>query len=402
MTVCTWLGFGLRERAQRQRCLSIVICVWLAAAAYVSNFGFPASAAEYFVYVGTYTTAQSKGIYMFRFEPATGEATEPSMVAEVRNASFLAIAPNGQHLYAVNETDRFEGKPGGAVSAFQIDRATGRLTALNQVSARGSGPCHLAVDPSGKCLVVANYGSGTVASFPVRSDGTLGETASFFQHEGNGANPRRQEGPHAHGATFDAAGEFVFVPDLGLDKIVAYRVDAAKAILARHDPPWVSLPAGSGPRHFIFHPTGRFGYVINELACTVGVFDYDASAGRLQLKQTVSTLPDGFSGDNTTAEIEIDRKGRFLYASNRGYDSLATYKVGKTGTLRLVGHTSTQGKTPRHFSIAPSGEWLWVGNQNSNTVVLFRLDPKTGALVPGGKTIQVGAPVCVTYLRAGD
>jgi len=357
--------------------------------------------ADYFVYVGTYNTPQSKGIYLFKFNSATGTATAPSLVAEVRNASYLAISPNGQYLYAVNETDRVDGQPGGAVSAYRIDRTTGALNSLNRVSSRGAGPCHLAMDPSGQCLVAANYGSGSVASFAVQPDGKLSEAVSFFQHKGKSVNPRRQESPHAHGVTFDAAGRLVFVPDLGLDQVLAYRVEAATATLSPHDPPSVSVPPGSGPRHFVFHPNGRVGYVINELACTVGVFDYDASKGQLRLKQTVSTLPDGFSGENTTAEIEIDRRGRFLFGSNRGYDSLATYSVARNGTIRLLGHTSTQGKTPRHFAIDPSGEWMWVGNQGSHTLVLFRLDSKTGALIPGGRTIEIGAPVCIAYLEAG-
>ncbi len=359
-------------------------------------------AGDQFVYVGTYNTAQSKGIYMFRFSPASGQVTSPSLVAETKNPSFLDIAPTGQFLYAVNESDQFREQRSGALSSYRIDRSTGGLTKLNQVLTRGSGPCHLAVSRTAKCVVVANYGGGSVASFPILSDGSLGEAVSFFQHEGKSANPRRQEKPHAHGVTFDLDQKRVLVPDLGTDKLMVYSIDTESAKLVPNDPPALAVAAGAGPRHIAFHPNGRFAYVVNELACTVTVLDYDAASGALSHRQTVSTLPDGFSGDNTTAEIEVHRNGRLLFASNRGYDSLAVFGINRNGSLRLLNHTSTQGKTPRHFATDPTGEWLWVGNQNSNMLVLFRLDARTGTLMPAGQTLELGAPVCVKYLPLHD
>ncbi|MGC8991700.1 MAG: lactonase family protein, partial [Verrucomicrobiia bacterium] len=281
------------------------LAIWLARGAAALTacaclLGSAEAASSCFVYVGTYTTAQSKGIYMFKFDTASGESSAPVLAAETRNASFLALSPDGRFLYAVNETDRFDGQPSGSVNAYAVDSKTGSLTLLNRVGTRGTGPCHLAVDPSGKCLVAANYGGGSVAAFPVRPDGTLGEAKSFIQHKGKSVNPRRQEGPHAHGATFDSEGRFVFVPDLGLDQILIYRVNAAEGSIMPHDPPFVSVAAGSGPRHLVFHPNGRFAYVINELANTVAVFEYDNAKGVLKHLQTASTLPDGYAGDNTT------------------------------------------------------------------------------------------------------
>lgn len=374
----------------------------LAFAGLVAVAAFGGTTSSYFVYIGTYTTASSKGIYMFKFDAGTGESGTPVLVAEAKNPSFLEISHDGRFLYAVNETDRFDGQPGGSVSAYAVDEATGTLKLLNSVGTRGSGPCHLAIDPSNRCLVVANYGGGSVAAYRVGSDGRLSEPTSFFQHRGRSVNPRRQEGPHAHGVTFDREGRFVFVPDLGLDQILIYRVMAADGVLVQNEPAFVSVTPGSGPRHFVFHPNGRFAYVINELANTVCAFEYDSAKGSLREIQRVSTLPDGYVGENTTAEIEIEPRGRYLVASNRGHDSLATYAIADDGTLRLVGHASTRGKTPRNFAFDPSGDWLWVGNQASNQLVLFRFRPDTGGLEATGKVIELGAPVCVKYRRVGN
>jgi len=357
-----------------------------------------ARAGNYLVYVGTYDTPKTKGIYAFRFTTETGQATAPSLVAEITNPTFLELHPEGPFLYAVNEIGRFRDKDAGAASAFRIDKQTGRLALLNQVSSVGAGPCHLAVDRTGHCLVVANYGGGSVAAFPIKNDGSLGEATSFFQHQGKSVNAQRQQGPHAHGVTFDPAEKFAFVPDLGTDKIMIYRLDARAAKLTPNDPPAASLPPGSGPRHLAFHPNGRFAYAVNELASTVTVFAFDEARGSLTERQTISTLPDGFSGNSTTAEIAVHPRGKFLYVSNRGYDSIAAFGIARNGTLKRLDHVSTQGKTPRHFAIDPTGEWLWAGNQGTDTLVLFRIDPKAGTLLPGGQALELGAPVCVKYL----
>jgi 6-phosphogluconolactonase len=358
-----------------------------------------AASGSTWVYLGTYTGAKSKGIYVSRLDSKTGQLSSPELAAEVVNPAFLALHPNGRVLYAVNEVDTFQGQPGGAVSAFAIDHTSGRLTLLNQESTRGGGPCHLAVDPSGRAVLVANYGGGSIAALPIEDEGRLGSVKAFVQHTGSSVNPQRQQAPHAHGIYVDSANRYAFVPDLGIDKILVYRWDPARISLEPHDPPAADVAPGAGPRHFTFHPGGQFAYVINELLSTVTAFRYDPARGTLREFQTIGTLPDDFTGNSTTAEIEVHPSGRFLYASNRGHDSLATYRVDpQSGRLALTGHEPTQGRTPRNFSIDPSGQWLLAANQNSDNVVVFRVDPENGRLQPTGQIVEVGAPVCVVYL----
>jgi 6-phosphogluconolactonase len=359
-----------------------------------------AASASTLVYFGTYTGTKSKGIYVSRLNPDTGHLSAPELVAEVTNPAFLAIHPNGRFLYAVNEIARFQDQPGGSVSAFAIDRSSGGLTLLNEESTRGAGPCHLTVDPFGRAVLVANYGGGSVAALPIHEDGRLGPATAFIQHTGSSVNAQRQKAPHAHGIYTDAANRFAFVPDLGIDQILVYRWDPEQTSLQPHDPPGTAVAPGSGPRHFTFHPRGHFAYVLNELLSTVTAFHYDTARGTLQELQTLGTLPEDFSGNSTTAEIEVHPSGQFLYASNRGHDSLAIFRIGTTGQLALVGHEPTQGRTPRNFSIDPSGHWLLAANQDSDNVVVFRIDPETGQLHSTGETIEVGAPVCVVYLPA--
>jgi 6-phosphogluconolactonase len=348
----------------------------------------------YLVYVGTYTGDKSKGIYAYRFHPDSAQADSIGLVAETGSPSFLAVHPNGRFLYAVNETQS------STVTAFAIDRETGRLRQLNQVSSRGSGPCHLVVDKTGQTLFVANYGSGSVAAFPVRKDGSLGDAAGFDQHTGSGADSRRQRGPHAHCVTLSPDNRFVAAADLGLDKVFVYHVDPQKSSLVANDPPFVQVKPGSGPRHFAFSPDAAHGYVINEMASTVTAFSYDAKAGALSEIQTISTLPGGFSGESTTAEIAVDAKGKFLYGSNRGHDSIAVFAIDPAkGTLTSIEHVSTQGKVPRNFAIDPTGSYLFAANQNSNNVVLFRIDPNSGRLTPAGKVLEIGSPVCVVFVQ---
>ncbi|MBN2508400.1 MAG: lactonase family protein [Verrucomicrobia bacterium] len=347
------------------------------------------------VYFGTYTGPVSEGIYMSRLELGTGKLTEPVLAAKAVNPSFLAPHPHREFLYAVGEV--WSGPKKGTVTAFRIEASTGALTELNQQPSGGAGPCHLSLDRTGKHLMVANYGGGSIAVLPVLEDGSLGEATAFVQHTGSSIHPQRQKEPHAHGIYTDAAARFVFVPDLGLDKVMIYRLEAGKLIA--HDPPFARVRPGAGPRHFALHPSERFAYVINELDSTVTGFRYDAQRGVLQGMQSVSTLPKGFDGKNTTAEIEVHPTGKFLYGSNRGHDSLAVYSMTpETGMLTLVEHEPTLGKTPRGFGIDPAGRWLVAANQQSDTVVVFRIDPQTGALEPTGQTLKVGAPVCVMFL----
>lgn len=354
------------------------------------------------VFVGTYTRGESKGIYVYRMDLASGKLTPAGVGPEIANPSFLAVHPSSRFLYAVNEVGNFAGEKSGAVSAFSIDRKTGRLTLLNQQPSGGAGPCHLVVDSAGKNVLAANYGGGSVAVLPVRDDGRLASPTAFVQHEGSSVNPRRQRGPHAHAIVLDAANRFALAADLGLDKILVYRFDGAKGTLVPNDVPSASVAPGSGPRHFAFHPGGRYAYVINELSSTVTAFRYNARRGTLETFQTVSTLPEGFQGDNTTAEVMVSRCGKFLYGSNRGHDSIVIFAIDQqSGRLTLVGHEPTQGETPRNFNIDPTGTYLLAANQGSDTLVVFRIDSDTGRLRPTGNVLSVPKPVCVEMIPAG-
>jgi 6-phosphogluconolactonase len=356
------------------------------------------AASDYYVYIGTYTnTNHSKGIYAYRFHPDDGKLTKIGLVAETPDPSFLAISPNGQFLYSVSE---MEGKPSGGVSSFRIDPQTAKLTPLNTVSSKGSGPCHVLVDKTGKCVLVANYGSGSVAAFPVKDDGSLGEATAFIQHSGSSVDKERQEGPHAHSVNLPADNRFMLAADLGLDEVLIYKFDAAKGSLTPNDPPYGKVKPGSGPRHFAFHPDGKYAYAISEMASTVTAFHWDGKRGALTEFQSVSTLPADFKGKSSTAEIAIDKKGKFLYGSNRGHDSIAVFSIARDGKLTPVEQTLTQGKTPRNFALDPTGAYLFAANQDSNNIVLFHVDPKTGRLTPAGQTMDVGAPVCVVFAPA--
>ena len=367
--------------------------------------GAPMAADDWLMYVGTYTRAPSKGIYAYRFQGATGALTPAGtagLVAETENPSFLAVHPNQRFLYAVNEVSRYGGGAAGSVSAFSIDRATGTLTLLNRVSSRGADPCHLSIDRSGKWLFVANYSGGSVAAFPVRDDGTVGEASAFFQHAGASVNKARQEGPHAHDVVVSPDNRFMLAADLGLDRVVRYRLDPTAGGLAPAEPGPGTVTPGSGPRHLAFRPDGKFVYVLNEMVPGVAVFRYDASGGTLAELQTLSTLPEGVSGDeHSGAEIVVHPNSKFLYASNRGHDSIAIFRIDAVrGTLTPVDRVSTQGKTPRSFAIDPSGQFLIAANQNSSTVVVFRIDQQTGRLTPTETKIQVPSPVSVVFAKA--
>ena len=356
------------------------------------------AANRFLVYVGTYTGQSSKGIYAYRFDADTGDLQDLGLAAAVSSPSFLAVSPNRRFLYAVDES--VPGSRTGEVSAFAIDAGSGKLTLLNQVSSKGSGPCHLAVDHTGKMLVVANYSSGSVASYPIQADGRLGDAASFIQHTGSSVNPARQKGPHAHDAVFSPDNRFVLVADLGLDQIKIYRADPAKATLTANEPAFGTVPPGAGPRHMAFHPNQRFLYVIDEMGSSITAMRWDGRRGALSQFETVSTLPKGYDGKNNTgAEVAIDQAGRFLYGSNRGHDSIAVFAVNAAkGSVTPLEQVPTQGKEPRNFALDPTGKYLFAANQNSDNVVLFHVDGKTGRLSPAGKSFHVGKPVCVTFV----
>ena len=358
-----------------------------------------AAKGEYFVYIGTYTGKKSQGIQVYRFSTASGKLTPAGLAAETPSPSFLAIHPNRRFLYAVSEISNYEGQRSGAVSAFAIDAQTGRLSFLNKVASRGAGPCFVAVDKTGKCVLVANYSGGSVAALPLKEDGSLSEASAFVQHSGTVALPKRQGGPRAHSINVSPDNRFAMVADLGLDEVLVYRLDPVKGTLVPNEPPFTKVKAGSGPRHFTFHPNGKFAYVINEIASTVTAFSYDAAGGVLKEVETVSTLPADFKGVSNTAEVQAHPSGKFLYGSNRGHDSIAVFTINtKKGTLTPVEQVPTQGKVPRNFGIDPTGSYLIAANQNSDNLVVFRIDKKTGRLTATGQVVEVGAPVCVKFL----
>ena len=360
----------------------------------------PVLSAQIF-YVGSYTNpgSNSKGISAFRFDAAAGKLTPLGLMAETPSPSFLAIAPNGKFLYAVNETDTFQGKPGGAVSAFSIDRASGKLTFLNQVASKGAAPCHIVIDPTGKAALVANYNGGNFSTFPILANGKLGEAASVMQDTGTGPNKERQEGPHAHQMVI--ADSLVLGADLGNDHLQLFHLDAATAKLTAATPAFASADPGFGPRHMAISQDKRFIYVLSEMKAAVATMSYDPVKGPGKVLATVSALPADYKGTgNTAAEIMLDSKGRTLYTSNRGHDSIAVFSVdAKTGTLKLKANVKSGGHTPRFFTLDPTGRYLLAANQDSGNITVFRVDPNTGGLTPSGEVAQTGAPVDIEFLK---
>ncbi|MFB3905089.1 MAG: lactonase family protein [Acidobacteriota bacterium] len=350
-------------------------------------------------YVGTYTKGDSKGIYAFRMDKKTGALSSLGLVAETANPSFLAVDPSRRFLFAVGESNSFNGKPGGAVSAFAINRADGKLALLNRVSSGGPGPCHITVDHQGRYVLVANYNGGNVSVFPIGADGKLANSSAFVQHQGSSVNAGRQAGPHAHGVYLDAGNQVAVVADLGLDRLLVYRFDPAKGTLTANDPPFAAVRPGAGPRHFAFHPSGQFAFVINELDSTLTTFQYDPSRASFKELATVSTLPANFEGRNSTAEIVVHPSGKFVYGSNRGADNIAIFALDQAnGALTTVGWESTLGRTPRNFAIDPAGQYLIAANQDSASIVVFRIDQQTGRLAPAGHKAEVDSAVCITFV----
>jgi 6-phosphogluconolactonase len=359
-----------------------------------------AAARDYWVYFGTYTGAKSKGIYVSRMD-ATGKLTEPELAATTVNPTFLATDPGQHFLYAANEINDFQGQKAGGVTAFALDATTGKLTELNEQSSGGEGPCHVSVDATGKTVLVANYTGGSVAALPVQADGSLGPAAAFIQHQGSSIVPKRQTGPHGHYILADPSNRFALACDLGLDKVLIYKLDAKKALLTPNDPPFASLKPGAGPRHLAFAPDGKFVYVIDELDCTLTVFRYKPKRGTLTEIQSVSTLPAGqaMKSNYSCAEVVVHPSGKFLYGSNRGHNTIALFRIDqKTGEVTLVEHTPTGGKTPRNFNLDPSGRFLLAANQDSGNVVVFSIDPDTGHLTPTGQQLEMGSPVAIVFV----
>ena len=370
----------------------------------------PAASRKYLVFVGTYTTkTQSKGIYEYEFDADTGKLTPKGLAAETRDPSWVAVHPSGKFLYAANEAGKVS-----SVSAFSIDKKSGKLTLLNQMPALGEDPCYISLDRTGKYVFVANYTSGNIVVFPLGTEGKLGAATANVRDEGKlGPNKERQDGPHAHWIEATAHNHFVYVADLGLDRVLIYKFDAAKGSLAPGapqpsketpdrvaalDPFSATLNPGAGPRHAAFGPDGRFMYVLGELQSTVTVFANDGRETYRSVQQT-STLPKGFTGRNDAAEVTTHPNGKFLYTSNRGQDSIAIFAIDPAkGTLTFVAHVPTGGKEPRHFAIDPSGKYLLAENQLSNNIVVFKIDPVTGGLTPTGEVVEIPSPVNMAFL----
>ncbi len=359
----------------------------------------PKPAKTYWVYIGAYTggKSDSKGIYRFDLDAATGQLTNKALAAESASPSYLAIAPSGKFLYSVNEVPN---QKAGAISAFALDPKTGDLKYLNQESSVGSGPCHLIVDKEGKHVLAANYGSGSTVVLPIDEQGRVGDHTDFVQHAGKGADPSRQEGPHAHCVALDEANRFAFVCDLGLDKVLIYHYDAEKGKITPNDPPAADLAPGSGPRHIAFTPDYKYAYVVNELASTITGFRYDPDHGALKEIETLSTLPKGADAKgNSCAEVVVHPSGKFVFATNRGHDSVATFAIDPaTGKMTYVGEQHEGIKVPRGFNVDPTGTWAVTANQDGDSIVVFAIDAKTGELKPTGVKAEVGKPVDVKII----
>ncbi|HJS23314.1 MAG TPA: lactonase family protein [Pyrinomonadaceae bacterium] len=349
-----------------------------------------------FLYVGTYTSGKSEGIYGYQMD-AAGKLTRVNSIKST-NPSFLAIDRSKRYLYAVNEIGDFAGKPGGGVSAYVIEHGTGNLRLLNEQATQGADPCHLSIDNKKRALLVANYTGGNISVLPLRSDGTLGMVMDVEQHEGSGPK-EQQKGPHAHCIILDRVERHALAADLGIDKVMIYRFDRATGKLTPAKQPFAELQAGAGPRHLTLHPNGKFLYVINELDSTMTAFRYNEANGTLTHIDTISTLPSDFSGVSYCADVHVSPSGKFLYGSNRGHNSIVVFEIDqRTGKFKLVEHVSTEGNWPRNFTLDPSAKFLLVANQRSDNVVTFSVDARTGRLTPTGHVEEIPSPVCLKFL----
>lgn len=354
------------------------------------------------LYIGTYTSnSKSEGIYIYDFDLDSGDLNQLFTVKNVTEPSFLTVGKERKFLYSVNELLENKGEKGGAVSAFSIDQKTGNLQFLNKQPSLGGAPCYLTTSKNGKFVLTANYLGGNVSVNPVNEDGTLGESVELIQHSGSSVNKRRQEAAHAHSVNLDNNNRFAIVADLGIDKLMIYAFDDQTGKLTPNsNQPFYQTKAGAGSRHFTFHPNGKFGFLINELDLTISSLAYDETLGTLTEIQTISTVPAGVSGSaNSCAEVVVSPNGKFLYGSNRGHNSIVSYRIDEeTGKLEYLEHVSTKGKTPRNFIISPDGKFLLAANQDSNNIVVFRLDEETGKLQPTETNVQVPKPVCLKLI----
>jgi 6-phosphogluconolactonase len=353
------------------------------------------------IFIGTATggKSDSRGIYSLRLDPETGKLSPPKLAAATSRPTWVSLHPSKPVLYACAEVGDFEGKKSGGVSAFAINADAGELTLINQQPSGGMGPCYVAPDRAGKVVVAANYVGGSVACLKIDADGKLSPPTSIDQHHGTGPNPQRQTKAFAHSINVDPTEKFAIACDLGNDHVYVYRIDTDAGTLTPNDPPNAMVPPGSGPRHMAMSSDQKFVYISNEMGGTVTAFAWDADRGTLREIQTISTLPADFSGTNTVAEVSLAPGGKFLYAANRGHDSIAGFSVDhSSGKLTAIGHTPSQGKVPRHFAIDPTGNFMLLGNQDSGTLVLFHWDSQSGGFTPTGETAQVPAATCVRFV----
>ncbi len=350
-----------------------------------------------YLIVGTYTSGKSEGVYVYQFNTKKGDSKLMDS-AKSSNPSFIAISPDKKFVYAVNENADATMKNGGGVSSFSFDKKSGKLTFINNQSSGGSHPCYVTVDNTGKWLFAGNYSSGNFSLFPLNENGNIGIAKNNVQHFGKGPNTDRQEGPHVHGTFLTNDNKYLLVPDLGIDKVMTYQFDGATGNLTEAKEPFIQVPGGNGPRHLAFDPSEKHLYLVQELTGTIGAFTF--ADGKATLFQTISTLPEDYKGSLGSADIHVSPDGKFLYASNRGdADNLAIYSIdAATGILKLVGHQSTLGKTPRNFNFDPTGNFLLVANQNSDNIVIFKIDHNTGLLADTGKRINVPNPVCIKWI----
>jgi len=349
------------------------------------------------IYIGSYADAGKDGIHALDLD-SNGKLTYLFGTSGVQNPSFLALHPNKKFLYAACESDKFNGRPSGAVAAFAID-GSGKLRLLNQQASEGGGACHISVDKEGKVALVANYGGGTVASLPIERDGSLRPAASADLHEGKSVNAGRQERPHAHSINPDPSNKFAIAADLGTDKLYIYRLDPERGTLLPNDTPFVTSKPGAGPRHVSFHPNGQFAYAINELDNTITPYRWDARSGVLTPLTSVPTLPSGFTGNNTTAEVRVHPNGNFVYGSNRGHNSIAVFACNPgSGELKPVDHTLSGGKTPRNFALDLTGKFMLVAHQDTNNITVFRVDAQTGKLTSLNQSLEIPKPVCIRFV----
>jgi len=354
---------------------------------------------RYILYVGTYSVRGSRGIYAYDFDGKTGVLSPLGLKAKSTNPSFVILSPDGRVLYAVTEVAEYKGQSSGAIQAYQVDAKTGDLKLMSEVASGGAGPCYLAFDKTKSFLLTANYGGGSVAVFPLRAGGKIGEASGFVQHHGSGLNPERQGKPHPHAIETTLDNQFAIAADLGLDQLLVYKFDSNNGRLSPSDPRFAKVHGGSGPRHFAFHPNRQFLYLVNEIDSSVSVFAYDPQ-GTLVEKQTITALPKGFTGQSDASDIEVDASGSYLYVSNRGADTITVFGIDPEGAmLTLIETVPSSGKTPR-FTIDPSGQFMLVGNENSDNVVVFHIDRKSGRLTKISEIAHVISPIGFAFLEA--